>query len=44
MFYYSFSAYGPNKMGVGSAVAVIMFFVVILFGAARILYMRNRSA
>jgi ABC-type sugar transport system permease subunit len=44
MFYYSFSAYGPNKMGVGSSVAVIMFFVVILFGAARILYMKNRGA
>jgi ABC-type sugar transport system permease subunit len=44
MFYYSFSAYGPNKMGVGSAVAVIMFFVVILFGVARILYMKKRGA
>ena len=44
MFYYSFSAYGPNKMGVGSAVAVIMFFVVILFGVARILYMERRGA
>jgi ABC-type sugar transport system permease subunit len=43
MFYYSFAAYGPNKMGVGSAVAVIMFFVVILFGVARILYMKNRG-
>jgi ABC-type sugar transport system permease subunit len=43
MFYYSFSAYGPNKMGVGSSVAVIMFFVVIMFGVARILYMERRG-
>jgi ABC-type sugar transport system permease subunit len=44
MFYYSFSAYGPNKMGVGSSVAVIMFFVVILFGIARILYLERRGS
>jgi ABC-type sugar transport system permease subunit len=35
MFYYSFSANGPNKMGVGSSVAVIMFFIVIMFGILR---------
>jgi ABC-type sugar transport system permease subunit len=44
MFYYSFSAYGPNRMGVGSSVAVIMFFVVILFGIARILYIEKRGS
>jgi len=43
MFYYSFSAYGPNKMGVGSSVAVIMFFMAVLFGAVRILYMKSRG-
>jgi putative chitobiose transport system permease protein len=43
MFYYSFSAYGPNKMGVGSSVAVIMFFVVIIFGVARVLYIERRG-
>jgi ABC-type sugar transport system permease subunit len=43
MYYYSFAANGPNKMGVGSSVAVIMFGVVILFGVARILSLRGRS-
>ena len=43
MFYYSFAANGPNKMGVGSSVAVIMFAVVILFGFARILTLRRRN-
>jgi len=43
MFYYSFAANGPNKMGVGSSVAVIMFAVVILFGFARILTIRGRN-
>jgi len=36
MFYYSFAANGPNKMGVGSSVAVIMFAVVLVFGFFRI--------
>lgn len=43
MYYYTFAANGPNKMGVGSSVAVIMFAVVILFGFARILTMRRRN-
>ncbi|HEB29790.1 MAG TPA: sugar ABC transporter permease [Spirochaetes bacterium] len=43
MYYYSFAANGPNKMGVGSAVAVIMFVVVILFGVARILSLKRRE-
>jgi hypothetical protein len=43
MYYYSFAANGPNKMGVGSSVAVIMFAVVVLFGFARILTMRRRN-
>jgi ABC-type sugar transport system permease subunit len=43
MYYYSFAANGPNKMGVGSSVAVIMFAVVILFGFARILTLRRRN-
>jgi ABC-type sugar transport system permease subunit len=41
MFYYSFAANGPNKMGVGSSVAVIMFGIVLLFGFLRIRYMRR---
>jgi ABC-type sugar transport system permease subunit len=44
MYYYSFAANGPNKMGVGSSVAVIMFAVVILFGVARIMTIRKRGA
>ena len=35
MYYYSFAANGPNKMGVGSSLAVIMFLIVILFGILR---------
>jgi len=41
MFYYSFAANGPNKMGVGSSVAVIMFVFVLLFGILRIHYLKR---
>jgi ABC-type sugar transport system permease subunit len=45
MFYYSFAANGPNKMGVGSSVAVIMFAVVLVFGFFRIRALkRNEGA
>jgi len=43
MFYYSFAANGPNKMGVGSSVAVIMFVVVLLFGVLRIRYLKRNE-
>lgn len=43
MFYYSFAANGPNKMGVGSSVAVIMFVVVLLFGVLRIHYLKRNE-
>lgn len=36
MFYYSFAAGGPNKMGVGSCIAFIMFAVMIIFGFIRV--------
>ena len=36
MYYYSFSAQGPNKMGVGSTIAFIMFAIMIVFGILRI--------
>ena len=36
MYYYSFSANGPNKMGVGSSIAFVIFFIMIIFGALRI--------
>jgi ABC-type sugar transport system permease subunit len=35
MYYYSFSANGPNKMGVGSAIAMILFVVMVAFGVVR---------
>ncbi len=41
MFYYSFAANGPNKMGVGSSVSVIMFIIVLLFGIFRIRYLKR---
>ena len=41
MYYYSFSANGPNKMGVGSSLAVIMFFIIILFGVLRMRTINN---
>ncbi|MBM3705140.1 MAG: sugar ABC transporter permease [Actinobacteria bacterium] len=41
MYYYSFSANGPNKMGVGSSIAFIMFAIMIVFGFIRIRLMRR---
>jgi ABC-type sugar transport system permease subunit len=41
MYYYSFSANGPNNMGVGSSVAVIIFVTVLLFGFLRIRSLRR---
>lgn len=41
MYYYSFSANGPNKMGVGSAIALVMFLIMIIFGFARIRLMKK---
>ena len=41
MYYYSFSANGPNKMGVGSSIAFIMFVIMIVFGFARIRLMKR---
>jgi len=35
MYYYSFSANGPNKMGVGSAIAMVLFLVMVTFGVIR---------
>jgi ABC-type sugar transport system permease subunit len=45
MYYYSFSANGPNNMGVGSSIAVIIFAMVLVFGFLRIrMIQRDRSA
>jgi ABC-type sugar transport system permease subunit len=43
MYYYSFSANGPNKMGVGSSIALIMFAIMIVFGFVRIRMMRGEE-
>jgi len=45
MYYYSFSANGPNNMGVGSSVAVIIFGTILIVGFLRIRTIRgDRSA
>ena len=36
MYWYTFAANGPNKMGVGSAVAFVMFLIMIVFAILRI--------
>ncbi|MBC8387969.1 MAG: sugar ABC transporter permease [Actinobacteria bacterium] len=41
MYYYSFAANGPNKMGVGSSIALIMFVIMIIFGIIRVRLMRR---
>lgn len=35
MYWYTFASQGPSKMGVGSAVAFIMFLIMIIFGFFR---------
>jgi ABC-type sugar transport system permease subunit len=45
MYYYSFSSNGPNNMGVGSSIAVIIFAMVLLLGFLRVrMIQRDRSA
>jgi ABC-type sugar transport system permease subunit len=44
MYYYSFSANGPNKMGVGSAIAMILFLVMVAFGVIRTGMLRRGRA
>jgi len=41
MYYFTFAANGPNRMGVGSAIAFIMFFIMILFGMVRIIFLKG---
>ena len=41
MYYYSFSANGPNKMGVGSAIAMVLFLVMVAFGVIRTGWLRR---
>jgi ABC-type sugar transport system permease subunit len=44
MYYYSFSANGPNKMGVGSAIAMVLFLVMVAFGVIRTGWIRRGTA
>ena len=44
MYYYSFSAGGPNRMGVGSAIAMILFLVMVAFGVIRTAMIRRGRA
>ena len=41
MYYYSFSSNGPNSMGVGSSIAVIIFAVVLMLGFLRVRLLRR---
>lgn len=41
MYYYSFSANGPNRMGVGSAIAFIMFAIMIILGVLRVRFLKR---
>ncbi|MCL5071527.1 MAG: sugar ABC transporter permease [Actinobacteria bacterium] len=41
MYYYSFAANGPNKMGVASSIAFIMFFIMIIFGFLRVRFLNK---
>lgn len=41
MYYYTFAANGPNMMGVGSAVAFLMFLIMIVFGFIRIIFLKK---
>jgi ABC-type sugar transport system permease subunit len=44
MYWYSFAGQGPNKMGVGSSIALIMFFIMIIFGIIRVRLTKDRNA
>ncbi|MEW5814632.1 MAG: sugar ABC transporter permease [Spirochaetota bacterium] len=41
MYYYTFASNGPSRMGVGSAVALIMFIIMIIFGFIRIILLKK---
>ena len=44
MYFYTFASNGPNKMGVGAAIAFVMFSIVLAFGAARVVLQRRKVA
>ena len=41
LYYYSFAAGGPNKMGVGASVAFIIFVCILTIAFARIVVMKR---
>ena len=41
LYYYSFAAGGPNKMGVGGSVAFIIFVCILTIAFARIVVMKR---
>lgn len=42
-YYYSFDAYGPNKMGVGAVISVVLLLIVVIFSVARIMVSRRTA-
>jgi len=42
MYWYTFASNGPNKMGVGSAVAFVMFLIMIIFAILRIRFIKGK--
>ena len=42
MYYYSFAANGPSKMGVGAVIAFVMFSAIIVFGVVRIRLLKEK--
>ena len=43
MYYYSFAANGPGKMGVGAAIAFVMFLAIVVFGIVRIKLLKEEK-
>jgi len=43
MYFYSFAAMGPRKMGVAAALAFVMFLAIVVFGIVRIRLLKERK-
>ena len=41
LYYYSFAAGGPNKMGVGAAIAFVIFSFILTIGLVRVFIMKK---
>lgn len=42
-YYYSFDTWGPNKMGVGAVISVVLLMIVLIFSLVRISILRSES-